>query len=248
LKMAVIGDEVTEYRESYYPKPEERAEAEAKEGGMLWTFVKIPDEWRRKRQETTLGRVIINYGISVAFIGGLGVAGLVLFLRNLKSEVARTIPWKRLAKWASWSLVGFATVFVFGDRLAIALNQYDTAVPLKMVYGVLGIVTLLGGPFTVGIALLVFGMAWYFAARAFGSERLPGWAGMPGMYYRDAVVIGIAGAVGLLGLETVFQVVSQHWPTVHRTAEAAFGADFGARIPGAAILGATLQQSLLLTG
>src|SRR5262249_19520091 len=95
---------------------------------------------------------------------------------------------------------------------------------------------------------LVFGMAWYFAARAFGSERLPGWAGMPGMYYRDALVIGIAGAVGLLGLETVFQVVSQHWPTVHRTAEAAFGADFGAMIPGAAILGATLQQSLLLTG
>src|SRR5262249_26466320 len=116
IKLAVIGDEVTEYRESYYRKPDERSEAEEKEGGALWTFVKIPDEWRRKRQENTLGRMVINYGIPIAFGGALIVTALILFLKNLRSEAARTIPWKRLSRWALWSLGAFAIVFLLGDR------------------------------------------------------------------------------------------------------------------------------------
>jgi membrane protease YdiL (CAAX protease family) len=248
LRLAVIGDEVTEYRASYYRKPEERQEAEAQEGGSLWKFVKIPAEWRRKRQEATLVRTLLNLGIPILVAGGLGMTALIVFLRNLRSETARAIPWRRLAGWASWSLAAFVVVFALGDRWATALNEYNTAIPLKTMMGVLGILGILGAPLAFGIALLVFGLAWYFAVRAFGSERLSGWTGMPSTYYRDALAIGLGGAAGLLGLETALQVASQHWPTAHRTAEAAFGGDFGARVPAAAILGMALQHSLVLTG
>jgi len=44
------------------------------------------------------------------------------------------------------------------------------------------------------------------------------------------------------------QVGSQHWPTVHRTIGAAFGADFGAKVPAVAILAAALQHSLVTSG
>jgi membrane protease YdiL (CAAX protease family) len=248
LKLAVIGDEVTEYRASYYPKPKDREDAEEKEGGTFWRFIKIPDEWRRKRQEITFGRTVVNYGIPIGFAGALGLTALILFLKDLRSEAARSIPWKRLSRWALWSLGTFAMVFAFGDRVATALNQYNSAIPLKTMFGVLGIGALLGAPFVFGYALLVFGMAWYFAVRAFGQERLPGWTRMPGGYYRDALMLGLGGAAGLLGLETELQILSQHWPTVHRTAEAVFGADFGAKVPAIAILGAALQHSLVTSG
>jgi membrane protease YdiL (CAAX protease family) len=248
LKMAVIGDEVTEYRSSYYPKPLDREQAEEKEGGSFWTFVKIPDEWRRKRQELTFGRTLVNYGIPIGFAAAFGLTALILFLKDLRSDAARSIPWKRLSGWALWSLGAFAMVFTFGDRVATALNQYNTAIPLKTMFGVLGIGVLLGAPFVFGYTLLVFGMAWYFAVRAFGQERLPGWTRMPRAYYRDALMIGLGGAAGLLVLETALQILSQHWPTAHRTAEAVFGADFGAKVPAIAILGAALQHSLVTSG
>jgi len=245
LKLAVIGDEVTEYRSSYYPKPQDREEAEEKEGSAYWTFVKIPDEWRRKRQEVTFGRTIINYGIPIGFVGALGLTALILFLKDLRSEAARSIPWKRLSRWALWCLGAYVLVFAFSDKVAMALNQYDTAIPLKTMFGVLGIGAVLGAPFVFGYALLVFGMAWYFAVRAFGQEYLPGWTRMPGAYYRDALLIGLGGAAGVLGLETVLKTLSQHWPTAHRTIPAVLGGDFDAKNPAIAILGAALQHSLL---
>jgi len=248
LKLAVIGDEVTEYRASYYQKPLDREEAEEKEAGAFWTFVKIPDEWRRKRQEVTFGRTVVNYGIPIGLAGGLGLTALLLFLKNLRSETTRSIPWKRLSRWALWSLVAYAIVFAFGDRIATALNQYNTAIPLKTMFGVLGITALLGAPFVFGYALLVFGMAWYFAVRAFGQERLPGWSHMAGAYYRDALMIGLGGAAGLIGLETALQVLSQHWPTAHRAIGAAFGTAFAAKVPALSILAAALQHSLLTSG
>ncbi len=210
--------------------------------------MKIPDEWRRKHEETTSARVIVNYGIPIVFGVGLGVAALILFFQNLKSDVARTIPWRRFARWALWSLGAFIAVFISGDRIAVAMSQYNTAIPLKTMYGVLGITATLGGPFTFGATLLVFGMAWFFGGRAFGQERMPGWLKMPREYYRDALLIGLGGAAALLGLETLSAVAFQHWSTVHRYAGAAFGADFDAKFPAIAILAGAVQHSLLVTG
>jgi membrane protease YdiL (CAAX protease family) len=226
IELVVLGDEITDYR----------------------TYIKIPDDWRRKQEELTLPRTILNYGIPILFLGGLGIAALILFLRDLRSEAARAIPWKRLLRWALWGLAAYVLVFALGNRIATFLSAYNTAIPLKTTLGIVGISALLGAPFNLGFLMLLFGIAWYYAKRAFGEEHFPSWTGMPAVYYRDALWIGLGGAGALLGLQTLLQTASQHWPTAHRSVEAAFGSDFDALVPAGSILGATLLHSLMLTG
>jgi len=139
-------------------------------------------------------------------------------------------------------------VFLLGNRIATFLNAYTTAVPLKLTFGILVIAALLGALLSLGRIALPFGLAWYFAARAFGQERLPGGARMPGEYYRDAFWIGLGGVAGLLGLERLLATASTYWPTVHRSLPASFGQDFDATLPAASIVGGTLIEGLFMTG
>ena len=226
IDVQVLGDEVTNYR----------------------AYIKIPDEWVRKQKEGTASRTLINYGIPGLFFGGLGIAALIGFLKNLKSEAARAIPWKRIGMWSLWGLAGYLVVFAFGDRIADLLNLYDTSNPLKFTYAGIAIALLFGAPLVYGAIALLFGMAWFYAARACGAERLPGWRGMPANYYRDAFWIGLGGSGALLGLEQLLAAASSHWPTVHRSLPASFGQEFDALLPAASLAGGTLEHSLLLTG
>jgi len=226
IEIQVLGDEVTNYR----------------------TYIKIPDEWVRKQQELTPARTIVNYGIPGLFFGGVGITALIVFLKNFKSEAARAIPWKRIGIWSLWGLCGYVVVFAFGSRIADLLNLYDTSNPLKFTYAGIAIAVLLGAPLIFGGIALVFGIAWFFAVRAFGEERLPGWLGMPASYYRDAFCIGLGGSAALLGLERVLAVASTYWPTVHRSLPASFGQEFDAILPAASLTGGTIQHGLLLTG
>lgn len=246
VRVAVLGDEATDYRRSYFRRSGSADEDEPPSEGFS-TFVKIPDDWRRKQEETTLPREALTFG-PVVLLGGLGLTALVLFFKNLRSEAARSIPWKRLALWALWGLAAFYLVFALGDRISSFINAYyNTAIPYKTTLGVLGITALLGGPFSFGFLVLLFGVGWYYAAVAFGEERLPGWAGMPGAYYRDALWIGLGGSAGLLGLERLLEAASLHWPTVHRALEVSFGQNFDAVFPAAAVFGETLLGGLRMT-
>jgi len=245
VRVAVLSDEVTDYRRAYFRRSGSADEDEPASEGFS-TFIKIPDDWRRKQEETTLPREAITFG-PIVLLGGLGLTALILFLKNLRSEAARAIPWRKLSLWASWALVAFYVVFALGDRLPNLMNAYNTAIPFKTTLGVVGIFALLGGPFSFGFLVLLFGVAWYYATLAFGEERLPGWAGMPGEYYRDALWIGLGGSAGLLGLERLLAVASTHWPTVHRYLDVSFGQDFDAVFPAASILGGTLLGSLRMT-
>lgn len=226
MELAVRGDEVTDYR----------------------TYVKIPDDWSRKQQELTLSRTIFTIAIPVLFLGGLAITALIIFLKNLRSQDARAIPWKRLSRWALWGFAAYVLVFALGDRIPAFLGAYNTAIPFKVMLGTLAIGAILVGPFYFGILAMVFGSAWYFAKRAFAEENFPGWTGMPAVYYRDALLIGLGGAGALIGLQTLLQTISQHWPTAHRSAGADFGSTFDAYVPAAAILGTSLLHSLLFTG
>jgi len=222
----LLGDEVANYR----------------------TYIKIPDNWRRKQEELSLFRTIFSYAIPFLFFAGLGLAALIFFLKNLKSEAARSIPWRRMAFWSIWGLFGYLAVFLLGNRIPSFLNAYNTAIPLKIMLGGVAIGALLGAPLYFGGIALLFGMSWYYAGRAFGEDRLPGWSGMPGSYYRDGLWIGLGGSAGLLGLERLLAAASAHWPTAHRSLEASFGIDFDALFPAASIIGGTVLRSLLLTG
>ena len=226
LDVQVLGDEFTNYR----------------------TYIKIPDEWRRKQQELTLFRTVINYGIPTLFLTGLGLTGLIVFLKNLKSQAGRSIPWRRISAWASLGIAGYLVTFAIGNRIPNFLNAYDTVIPLKIMFGLIALGTLLGGPFYFGAIALLFGVAWYYASRAFGEESMPGWKAMPAGYYRDAMWIGLGGSAGLLSLERLLTVAANHWPSVHRSLEASFGQDYDAILPGASILGGTILRGLLFTG
>ena len=226
IDVQVLGDEVANYR----------------------TYIKIPDEWVRKQKEQTPVRTIINYGIPGLFYGGLGITALIVFLKNLKSEAARAIPWKRIGFWSFWGLCGYLLAFAFGSYITNLLDVYDTSNPLKFTYAGIAIAVLFGAPIVFGAIALSFGGAWFYAARAFGEEHLPSWLGMPRNYYRDAFWIGLGGSAALLGLERLVAVASPHWPTLHRALPASFGQEFDAILPAVSFAGSTLQHGLLLTG
>ena len=245
VRVALLGDEVTDYRRSYFQRSGSADEDEPASEGFS-TYIKIPDDWRRKQEEATLPRETLSIGPMV-LLGGLGLTALILFFTNLRSDAARAIPWKRLALWAAWAVVSFYAVFAFGNRIPNFLNAYNTAIPYKTMLGVLGITALLGGPFSFGLLVLLFGVGCYYARVAFGEQRLTGWGGMPGTYYRDALSIGLGGSAGLLGLERLLATASMHWPTVHRFFDASFGQDFDALLPAASIFGSTLLSGLRMT-
>ena len=226
IELVVLGDEVTDYR----------------------TYIKIPDEFERQHEETTLVRAILGRALPIVLLAGLGVAALVIFLKNIRSEAARSVPWKRVSRWALWGLLAYGLSFAFGDALQQFLNAYNTAVPLKATFGLLGIFVLLGAIFSFGAIAVLFGIAWYYASLAFGEDRVPEWTGMPARYYRDAFWIGLGGAAGLMGLESALQTISRFWPTIHRGTAASVGTNLDAIFPSAAILGSTLRSGLMFIG
>jgi hypothetical protein len=139
-------------------------------------------------------------------------------------------------------------IFSFGDRMASFMNGYNTAIPFKTMLVGIAIGAVLGAAVYFAGIVLLFGMAWYFARRAFGEERLPGWTGMPRLYYRDALLIGVGGTAALIGFSRLIAALSALWPTAHRGVEASFGGDFDSTLPAAAIFGTVLLRALMYTG
>jgi len=226
VDVQVLGDEVTNFR----------------------TYVKIPEDWRRKHDEFSLSRTVFSYVIPTLFFLGLGSTMLILYLKNLKSEAARSIPWRRIGFWSLGGLFGFLAVFALGNRIATFLSLYNTAIPLKITFAILAIGSVFGVLFNFGGIAILFGIAWYFASRAFGVERLPGNTRLPAEYFRDALWVGLGGAAGLLGLERLLTSLSAYWPTLHRSLPAGFGQAFDAIFPAASILGGAVIHGLFRTG
>ena len=225
VQVAVIGDEVSNFR----------------------TFVKIPDEWRRKQGEETVSDTLLLV-FKICFYTALAIAVLVQFLKRIKSQAMKEIPWRRLAGWGGWAAAAFAAGFAFSDSIPKALDRYPTSIPLKAMYAEMGVSFLLLSAGTVGVVAMLFAVGWFFCRQAFGETDLPGWRGMLGSYYRDALMIGLGGTGALLLLSRVTEWVSVHWPTKHRALGAAFGIDFDSFVPGIAIPAGTLLHGLLFTG
>jgi hypothetical protein len=248
IKLAVLGDEVSEYRGAYYSKPEAREEVEAREGGTGWMYIKIPDEWRRQQEEQTLFRTIYGFGVPILLFGGLGITAFVLFFKNLRSEAMRAVPWRRLVLWSTGGLAGYILIVVFGSRIQFLLNSYQTAIPFKAMLGGVAISLLVGAFLYFGGIAAIFGFAALFSNRAFGAERLPVGRTMPGVYYRDALWIGVCGTAGFLGLRHLIEFLAARWNTLHRSLPFSLGQNFDAVLPSAAFAGSTLVGSLLVTG
>jgi hypothetical protein len=127
------------------------------------------------------------------------------------------------------------------------LQQYSTAIPLNTFRITIFVSLLLGGAFSIAALIYAFGLAWFFCRKAFGEDRLPNWSGMPGVYYRDALLIGVAGVIALIGLEAAVTWISAHHPLPHRALPAAFGGDLAARIPAISSIGSAISHALMFS-
>jgi membrane protease YdiL (CAAX protease family) len=221
-QVTVLGDEVTNYR----------------------TFIKIPDEWRRKQDLQSIWRTLHSVFVLCLPLG-IGIAALVFFLREIKSELMKQVPWRRLTGWGLFALAAFLATCAFGDRIPMLLSQYKTSVPLKYMYGGLAIGFTVGALFYLGLVVILFAMGWFFLKQAYGSVQWPGWRGMPPDYYRDAFFIGIGGTAAMIALSRATEFVLRRWPTPHRAFPAGFGLDFDSYVPGISISAAAVLHGLL---
>jgi membrane protease YdiL (CAAX protease family) len=226
IELDVLGGEVANYR----------------------TYIKVPDDWRTKQKELTLPRAIFGYAFPGLFIVGAIVLLGVPFFMNFRSEAARSIPWRRVATWSIWPIAAYLLIFAFGNRIALFLNAYQTQIPYKTFVATFGIGVFLGLPFYFGAFALIFGVAWFYGATAFGQDRLPGWTGMPANYYRDAFFVGVGGSTLSVGLQHLSTKASSHGESLHRVLSSNFGAFFDTRLPAAAMAGSALLQGLLAAG
>ena len=225
VQVLVAGDEPTSYR----------------------TFIKIPDEWRRKQESQSIWRTL--HGVFVAgFALGVGIAGVIFFLREIKSDLMKQVPWRQLTFWGLFALAAYVLIGAFGDRIPMFLTQYKTAIPLKFMYGGLAIGFTIGAFFYLGLVVILFAMGWFFLKQAYGEVDWPGWTGMPRDYYRDALLIGLSGTAALIAVSRATEFVLRRWQTPHRAFPANFGLDFDSYVPGISIPAAAILHAFLWTG
>jgi membrane protease YdiL (CAAX protease family) len=225
MSLRVLGDEPVDYR----------------------TYIKIPEEFERRQEEQTVARILATVG-QICVLLGLAVSVLVFFFKRFRDPSAGTVPWRRFFLWGLAGLGGFLLSFFFGRGIPALLAQYKTAMPLRLYLGTVSVGIFLIGAFVLGLIIVLFGLAWSFAARAFGQEQLPGWTGMSAEYYRDAFGIGLGGSALLIGLRHVLDFVSAWWPTLHKELPTSFGEGYDAILPGIGAVGGGILRGLLTTG
>jgi membrane protease YdiL (CAAX protease family) len=211
------------------------------------TYIKIPEEFTRKLEEKSTPRILFGIAKFVLGIGAI-VAVLVFYFKNLRAQPAGSVPWRRLLLWAACGVAGFAVSFLLGEGVPALLASYPTAIPLRIFLATSGVLTFLGAVFLLGSLVLLFGLGWSFGVRAFGTERIPTWLGMPKDYYRDAFWIALGGTSVLIALHRLIGAADAWWPTLHRGFATGFGENFNAIFPAAAVIGSAVQRGLFVTG
>jgi membrane protease YdiL (CAAX protease family) len=211
------------------------------------THIKIPEEFTRKQEEQSLPRTLFTVG-KVALYLILPVVVLIFYFQRMRSQPAGTVPWRRLVYWGLVGCFAFLGSFLLGKGIPALLAQYPTALSLKLFFATAAVGIFLFAALIVGGLVLLFGLAWSFGARAFGSERIPSWLGMPADYYRDAFWIALGGTAFLVGLKRLLLYAGAWWPTLHRGISASFGDNFDAVFPAANVIGGAVLRALFLTG
>ena len=172
-------------------------------------FIHVPEDWLRTHTQTRLASTAKSVGLFV--LAALFVVGvLVGFFRNLGHSEVAAVPWRRLAAWSLVVLVG--TIATFATAQSQYLARYVTDQPLTRYLATVVIGLTLSSALFYSGAVFLLGLAWFFLARTYGSQHLPGWQGMPAAYYRDAFVVGLCGAAALAGVSRLGPALARIWP------------------------------------
>ena len=147
----------------------------------IYRFLKVPEDWRRERQESTTLKTALS-GLLIVLIAAVVIHGLWLLVRRVRNE---GIVWAPLVKIAAIGAAFFLLDFLNG--LSIVDRAYDTRLTLSIftITQILGFV--LGG-LGIGLAILAaLGLATSlypdWPARLRAARRVP--------EFRDALV-GVA--------------------------------------------------------
>ncbi|MGC1188253.1 MAG: CPBP family intramembrane glutamic endopeptidase [Candidatus Acidiferrales bacterium] len=203
------------------------------------TYVKIPEDWERRESQTTLAGTIGTVGfVGLLVVGGFAV--LVIFFRNLKQPDMSDVPWRRIAKWAVIVLLAAAAKYI--ATMPLLLGNYSTEMPLKIFIATLCVVLPLFSLLLYTAVFFMLGLGWFFLARAFGSERLPGWSGMPAAYYTDAFCVALFGGAAWLGLRRAAALVGSRWPGLHHTLAAAVPSGLDSKWPAVSELAGVVNN------
>ena len=209
------------------------------------TFVHVSEDWMRKQAQTTLAGTAQLIGLSV-FVAAFAMAVLVVFFRNLKQRLADAVPWRRLAGWSLAVLA--ATVVTFAMGVPQFLFSYSTDQPFHTFLGRTVIELSLGAGLRYALVLFLFGLAWFFLTRAHGAERLPGWRGMPPLYYRDAFLVALGGSLALIGLGRLPELAGRIWPVLRHAFPARVPQELDFSWPAAYVLGNAVTYSFITIG
>src|SRR5208337_1215586 len=225
MDLHILGDEPADYR----------------------TYIKIPDEFERKQDEQSLPRTLFNVA-RAAVVVGLAIVVVIVYFKRSRIQSNLHVPWRRLMIWGLVGPAFYLCQFFLGKGIPETLAGYSTAYPWKIFLAGIVVRQFIVTAFLGGILVFLFGLAWYFAARAFGEERVPTWLGLPANYYRDAFWIGLGGSVLLIGLQRFLSAASLWWPTLQRAVSNSFGTSFDALVPAAGVIGGAVYHGLLFTG
>jgi membrane protease YdiL (CAAX protease family) len=211
------------------------------------TYIKIPDEFVQRQEEGSLPRTLFLI-LKIAAVAAAGILVVVFYFVRTHKAPGASVPWRRLALWASAGVAAYLCQFLLGKGITGTLIEYSTAFPWKLFVSGIVVRYFVFIMVMEGFLMVLFGLAWHYAARAFGEESIPSWLGMPPEYYRDAFWIGLGGSAALIGVRRVLEVVSQWWPTEHRGLAAGVGQMFDAVFPAAMVIGSAIFASLMVTG
>ena len=223
ISLAVQGDEVSGYR----------------------IFIHLPEDWVRKQNATTLANTAQTV-LSLCFVGGFGIAILVIFLRNLKSPQIADVPWRRIALW---SLVVLAAALLrFAALEPQYLLSYQTEQPFATFLGTLLIEQALGSVLFYSGAILLLGLGLFFLVRAYGRDWPALWDSFSGAYYRDAILVMLSGWAIVGALHRLHDLVSAIWPMERYSFPASVPAVLDGNWPAVNVLSNAVTQSFFTIG
>jgi hypothetical protein len=211
------------------------------------TYIKIPEEFTIKIGQRSLLRTLFGFGKGILYVVfALGI--LVTYFRTSRGDTAFRVPWRKMMVWGVVVLVAYLVHSLCGTGIARTFNSYPTATPWKIYVAGIAVGQAIACALLAGGLVLLCGLLWYFAARAFGKDALPTVTGMPGDYYRDAFWLGVGGTAALVGVERLVAAVGHWWPAAERMLPASVQTDFDAIFPAFSIIAGAVFVSLFITG